>query len=182
MPNTVYIATSLDGFIARENGNIDWLMHLPNPDKSDYGFSKFLERMDGIIMGRKSFEAVLEFSEWPYSIPIPVFVLSNSLKELPKGLPVHAEIIKGDLNLIIESLKRRGFNNLYIDGGETIQGFLNEDLIDELIITRVPVILGAGIPLFGKNKLEIVFEHAKTEVLNHMLVRSNYFRKQAQGY
>lgn len=177
MSNTVYIATSLDGFIAREDGNIDWLMHLPNPDKSDYGFSKFLQRVDGIIMGRKSFEVVLEFPEWPYSIPVPVFVLSNLQNKLPEGLPVHTEIIRGDLKLIIESLRRRGFHRLYIDGGKTIQRFLNEDLIDELIITRVPLILGSGIPLFGKNNLEIVFEHAKTEVLNNMLVRSTYFRK-----
>ena len=177
MPNTIYIATSLDGFIAREDGSIDWLMELPNPEKSDYGFSVFLARMDGMIMGRKSFEAVLEFKEWPYSIPVPVFVLSNSLKELPGNLPVKVEIVSGELKKIIQSLKDRGFNNLYIDGGKTIQSFLKEDLIDEMIITRIPILLGSGIPLFGKNSLELEFEHVETKVYNNILVRSRYLRK-----
>src|ERR1700730_970532 len=92
MSNTIYIATSIDGYIAREDGTIDWLMEIPNPEKSDYGFSVFLDRIDGMIMGRKSFEAVLEFKEWPYSKPVPVFVLSSSLKELPGNLPVKVEI------------------------------------------------------------------------------------------
>ena len=177
MSNTVYIATSIDGYIAREDGTIDWLMELPNPNNSDYGFSVFLERIDGIIMGRKSFETVLGFNEWPYAKPVPVFVLSNSLVELPGKLSVKVEIVKGELKRIIESLRDRGINNLYIDGGKTIQSFLNEDLIDEMIITRVPILLGSGIPLFGKNNLELKFEHVETEVHNNVLVRSKYLRK-----
>lgn len=177
MSNTVYIATSIDGYIARKDGTIDWLMNLPNPDKSDYGFSVFLDRVDGILMGRKSFEGVLEFKQWPYSRPVPVFVLSNTLNELPGNLPVKVEIVRGGLKRIIESLKDRGINNLYVDGGKTIQSFLKEDLIDEMIITRIPILLGAGIPLFGKNNLELNFEHVATEVYNNMLVRSKYLRK-----
>jgi dihydrofolate reductase len=177
MHNTVYIATSIDGYIAREDGSMDWLMKLPNPTNSDYGFSVFLNSIDGIIMGRKSFEAVLEFKEWPYSVPVPVFVLSNSLDAVPGKPPVKVEIIRGDLKKILESLTDKGFHHLYIDGGKTIQGFLKEDLIDEMIVTRIPVLLGSGIPLFGKNGLELQFEHAGTEVLNNMLVRSKYLRK-----
>jgi len=178
MPNTVYIATSLDGYIAREDGTIDWLMELPNPDKSDYGFSEFLERMDGIVMGRKSFEGVLEFGQWPYVKPLPVFVLSNSLSELPHGLPVKVEIVKGELKKIIQALADRGIRNLYIDGGKTIQSFLKEDLIDEMIITKIPILLGSGIPLFGATNMELEFEHLETKVYNNMLVRSKYMRKQ----
>jgi dihydrofolate reductase len=177
MSNTVYIATSIDGYIAREDGTIDWLMELPNPKNSDYGFSVFLERIDGIIMGRKSFETVLEFNEWPYSKPLPIFVLSNSLDELPSKLPVKVEIVRGELKRIIELLKDKGINNLYIDGGKTIQSFLKEDLIDEMIITRIPILLGSGIPLFDKDNLELKFEHIETEVYNNMLVRSTYLRK-----
>jgi dihydrofolate reductase len=177
MSNTVYIATSIDGYIAREDGAIDWLMELPNPDNSDYGFSVFLDRIDGIIMGRKSFETVLEFNEWPYPKTKPIFVLSNSLDELPGGLPAKVEIVKGQLKRIIELLTDKGMNNLYIDGGKTIQSFLKEDLIDEMIITRIPILLGSGIPLFGKNNLELKFEHVETEVHNNMLVRSKYIRK-----
>ena len=175
MSNTVYIATSLDGYIAREDGTIDWLMELPNPDNSDYSFSVFMERIDGIIMGRKSFDTVATFQEWPY--PKPVFVLSNSLEELPGGFSGKAEIVRGELKSIIELLKGKGINNLYIDGGKTIQSFLKEDLIDEMIITRIPILLGSGIPLFGKNNLELEFEHVSTVVHNNMLVRSKYLRK-----
>jgi dihydrofolate reductase len=177
MFNTVYIATSLDGYIAREDGTIDWLMELPNPNNNDYGFSVFLEKIDGIIMGRKSFETVMGFHEWPYPKTKPIFVLSNSLDELPGRLSVKVEIVKGELKRIIEILKDKGINNLYVDGGKTIQSFLKEDLIDEMIITRVPILLGSGIPLFGKNNLELKFEHVGTEVFNNMLVRSKYFRK-----
>ncbi len=177
MANTVYIATSIDGYIAREDGSIDWLMGLPNPDNSDYGFSEFLGRIDGIIMGRKSFETVLEFKEWPYARPVPVFVLSNSLRELPGNLPVKVEIVRGELKKIMETLRGNGARNLYIDGGKTIQAFLNEDLIDEMIITRVPIVLGSGIPLFDKIGAELKFAHAGTEVFNNMLVRTKYLRK-----
>jgi len=175
MPNTVYIATSIDGYIAREDGSIDWLMELPNPDKSDYGFSIFLKRIDGIIIGRKSFETVVGFNEWPY--PKPVFVLSNSLDKLPEGFSGKAEIVRGELQRIIESLRDKRINNLYIDGGKTIQSFLKEDLIDEMIITRIPILLGSGIPLFDKNNAELVFEHVETQVYNNMLVRTKYLRK-----
>jgi len=178
MANTIYIATSIDGYIAREDGSIDWLMDLPNPEKSDYGFSEFLKRMDGIIIGRKTFETVLGFNPWPYTKP--VFVLSTTLKELPDGFSGKAEIVKGELNNIIDSLKKKGISNLYIDGGKTIQSFLKEDLIDEMIITRIPILLGSGIPLFGKNGLELNFEHIDTKIYNNILVRSKYLRKREQ--
>ena len=177
MSNTVYIATSIDGYIARENGSIDWLMELPNPANSDYGFSEFLDRIDGIIMGRKSFETVLGFNEWPYIKRLPIFVLSDTLHELPPNVSAKVEIVRGELKKIIALLQDKGINNLYVDGGKTIQGFLKEDLIDEMIITRIPILLGSGIPLFDKNNVELKFEHIGTEVYNNMLVRSRYLRK-----
>jgi dihydrofolate reductase len=176
MSNVVYIATSIDGFIARIDGNIDWLMQLPNPDKSDYGFSLFLKRMDGMVMGRKTFETVIGFKEWPYPISLPLFVLSNTLDHLPAELPAKAEIVKGGLKLIIASLRERSINNLYIDGGLTIQNFLKEDLIDEMTITRIPIILGSGISPFNARSSELTFEHVETQVFNNMLVRTKYIR------
>jgi dihydrofolate reductase len=177
MPNIIYIATSIDGYIAREDGNMDWLMKLPNPEKSDYGFSIFLNRLDAMIMGRKTFETILGFSQWPYVRQIPLFVLTNSLDRLPLGLPVKAEIVNGALTGILNSLNGRGLHSIYIDGGVTIQGFLKEDLIDEMTITRIPVLLGTGIPLFDKNALELEFDHVETKIFNNMLVRSKYLRK-----
>jgi len=176
MSNIVYIATSIDGYIAREDHSIDWLMDLPNPDKSDYGFSEFLDRLDGIIMGRKTFEIVMGFKQWPYAKPVPIFVLSNSLLALPEKVLGKAELVTGELKEILKSLKKREINNLYIDGGKTVQSFLKEDLIDEMTITRIPILLGSGIPLFDNNSLELRFEHVETKVFNNMLVRSKYLR------
>ena len=174
MANYVYIATSLDGFIATENGGLDWL-EVPNPDKSDYGYADFIKGIDALVMGRNTFEKVLTFGEWFYKKP--VFVLSNSLTEIPKDIADKAEIVKGDIASVIHKLNQQGYKNLYIDGGKVIQSFLREDLIDEIIITRVPVLLGKGIPLFGESEHSIMFKHTKTEVFNNMLVKSYYVRK-----
>ncbi|MCP4611366.1 MAG: dihydrofolate reductase [Planctomycetes bacterium] len=174
MANYVYIATSLDGFIATKDGGVDWLMEVPNPEKSDYGFFEFMNSVDAIVMGRNTFEKVLSFYEWPYNKI--VFVLSNSLTDIPEKLKGKVEIIKGELEAVINELKTRGYNNLYIDGGKVIQSFLNEDLIDDMIITRVPILLGDGIPLFDNLKQNLKFRHIKTEIFNNTLVKSCYTR------
>jgi len=174
MPIIVYIATSLDGHIAKKDGNIEWLMEVPNPENSDFGFSEFIERIDGIIMGKNTFETVVGFNQWPYVKP--VFVLSNSLKSLPVGYEDKAQIVRGELKNIVASLETKGIKNFYIDGGKTIQSFLKEDLIDEIIITRIPTILGSGIPLFTDMDQELKFKVVNTEVLNQYLVKSTYSR------
>lgn len=178
MPNVVYIASSLDGFIARKDGTIDWLLEIPNPEKSDYGFSSFMETIDAVVMGRNTFETVLSFKDWPYSVP--VFILSNKLKEIPEDYRQKAELINGNLVEILESLNTKGLRKLYIDGGKTIQSFLKNDLIDELIITRIPILLGSGIPLFSEMEFEIRFELVKTEILNKQLVKSTYRKSKPQ--
>ena len=175
MGNHVYIATSLDGFIATEDGGVDWLMEIPNPDGSDFGFAEFMQKMDALVMGRNTFEFVQSSGEWPYEMP--VFVLSNSLKSLPKEFEGKAEIINGELKSVIRNLQDRDFNNLYIDGGKLIQSFLREDLIDELIITKIPILLGKGIPLFGNIEQQMKFTHRETKVHSNALVMSSYSRK-----
>ena len=174
MANYVYIATSLDGFIATRDGGVDWLSEIPNPEQSDYGFFEFMSGVDALVMGRNTFEKVLTFGEWSYNKL--VFVLSNSLTDLPEKLIDKAEIIKGDLKSLMNQLKERGYNSLYIDGGKVIQSFLKEDLIDEIIITRVPILLGNGIPLFNHLKQSLQFTHIKTEIHNNTLVKSHYVR------
>lgn len=173
MANIVYIAASLDGFIARPDGSLDWLTGLPG-DGGDYGFGDFMKRIDAIVMGRKTFETVLGFKEWPYEKP--VFVLSESLKELPPELEGRASVVGGDLEALVSRLKGRGLANLYIDGGRTIQSFLARDLIDELILTRVSVLLGEGIPLFGKLPGDLPLKLRKVEMLNEHLSKSYYTR------
>ena len=175
MANYVYIACSLDGYIARKDGNLDWLMEIPNPEQSDYGFGDFMERIDGILMGRHTFETVLAFDAWPY--PKPVFVWSSAPDLVPPALEGKAEVVSGDADEVLQILKQKGMVNLYIDGGRTIQGFLEKDLVDELIITRIPILLGSGIPLFGPLDRDLKFELVHTEELNKELVKSTYKRK-----
>ncbi len=140
--NKVFIATSLDGYIADKNGEIDWLHSIPNPDNLDLGYGEFTSQIDALVMGRTTFETVCGFDmEWPYEKP--VFVLSNSLNTIPDEYKGKVELVKGDLKKVIEEIHSKGFNNLYIDGGKTIQSFLKEDLIDEMIITIIPYLLVA---------------------------------------
>ena len=174
MSNYVYIATSIDGFIATSDGGIDWLREIPNPEKSDYGYSEFINNIDAIVMGRNTFDKVLTFGKWPYSRP--VFVLSKSTFNLPQHLEGKAEILNGNVKDLTNQLEDRGYKNLYIDGGKVIQSFLKEDLIDEIIITRIPVILGDGISLFGKIDISLKYRHTKTEIFNDSLVKSCYVR------
>ena len=174
MTNYVYIATSLDGFIATSDGDVDWLDEIPNPEKSDFGFADFMRGIDALVMGRKSFEKILTFGVWPYDKP--VYVLTRSKAEVPQGMENKVEFINGTPSEVVAQLKELGHRNLYIDGGITIQGFLEEDLIGEIIITRVPLLLGNGIPLFGELTQRLHFKHKSTEILNKILVKSHYIR------
>jgi len=174
MANYVFVATTLDGFIADVDGGIDWLMEVPNPDKTDYGYAELMKNTDALVMGRSTFEKVLTFGEWFYTKP--VFVLSSSLTEVPENLIGKVEIVKGDIQDVVQNLNSQGYKNLYIDGGKLIQSFLKEDLIDELIINKIPILLGKGIPLFGEIDQRLKFKHTKTEVFNDSLVMSRYLR------
>ncbi|MDP8208323.1 MAG: dihydrofolate reductase family protein [Candidatus Electryonea clarkiae] len=176
MSNIVYIATSLDSYIADRDGKLEWLNAVPNPEKSDFGYADFMDGIDALVMGRITFETVCGFDiEWPYSKP--VFVLSRTLRSIPDGYGDKAEIISGSLQTVLTTLHEQSFNNLYIDGGKTIQSFLAEDLIDELIITRIPILLGGGTPLFGKLPNHLEFEHLNTEIFNNSMVQDHYRRK-----
>lgn len=175
MPNIIYIATSIDGYIARTDGSIDWLLEQPNPSGSDYGFADFMDRIDGIIMGRATFDIVNAFDEWAYTKP--VFVLTNTLTQLTGKWASKCQIVKGDIKDILDELGSQRIKTLYIDGGKTIQSFLKEDLIDEMVITRIPVLLGSGIPLFTDDLPELKFEHTATDIYDNILVKSSYVRK-----
>jgi len=174
MANFVYIATSLDGFIATSEGDLDWLDEIPNPEGHDFGYDEFMSGIDALVMGRKTFEKVASFGVWPYGKP--VFVLSRSKISVPPELENKVEVVNETPKKLVDNLRTQGYQNLYIDGGITIQNFLTDDLIDEMIITRVPVLLGSGIPLFGKLQQRQNFKHVNTVVLNEILVKSHYTR------
>lgn len=172
MPNYVYIATSLDGFIADKDGGIDWLNEISAPEGDDLGFSKFLSKIDAIVMGRKTYETVLSFGQWPYTCP--VFVLSNSLKQIDPTLDNKAFLIKGSPKEIVAFLKTKDFHQLYIDGGKTIQSFLEQDLIDEMIITVIPQVLGKGVPLFNESIQSKKYTATQTELLSIGAAKTHY--------
>ncbi|WP_116107356.1 dihydrofolate reductase family protein [Lewinella sp. IMCC34191] len=173
--NSVFIATSLDGYIADRHGGIDWLHATPNPNGSDLGYGVFMSGSDALVMGRNTFETVCGFDgPWPYEQP--VFVLSNRLLQIPPEYADKAKLVQGPLPEVLAQLHRLGHRSLYIDGGRTIQAFLREDLIDELIVTRLPILLGGGIPLFGDLPEHLDWTHVSTRVWLDALVQSHYRR------
>ncbi len=175
MANVVFIGVSLDGYIADRNGSLDFLQSVPNPEHNELGFSEFMNSIDALLMGRKTYETVLGFGgHWPYSKP--VFVLSNLLTSLPEHLKGKVELVSGPIEEVVQQLNQRGFENLYIDGGKLIQSFLQRDMIDELIISQIPILLGGGTPLFGALQSHLMFEHVETEVLLDAIVKSHYKR------
>jgi dihydrofolate reductase len=170
----VYIGTSLDGFIARTNGDIDWLMKFADADAVE-AYNEFMAAIDVIVIGRGTFEKVLEFPSWPYDRP--VFVLSRTLKELPSSIRDKATVLSLEPADLLRHLSDSGFKAAYIDGGKVIQSFLAEDLIDSLIVAKVPVLIGSGLPLFGSLDADIAFDHIRTRSYPNGLVRSYYERK-----
>jgi len=174
--NKVFIARSIDAYIADRKGGLDWLNMVPNPDHKDLGYEKFIMGVDAIVMGRVTFDTVCSFDmEWPYNIP--VFVLSRTLKMVPQKYKGKAEIIKGSLSEVLDQIHKKGHTRLYIDGGKTVQNFLKEDLIDEIIITTIPMLLGGGTPLFGELPEELEFEHVESVLYLDALVQDTYRRK-----
>jgi dihydrofolate reductase len=170
MRASVFIATSLDGFIARENGALDWL---PPNGGEPHGYIEFMATVDALVIGRKTFETVLTFDDWPYGEK-PVVVLSSRPADLVAPANAVCEMMAGSPREVVARLAERGMKHLYIDGGVTIQRFLEAGLIQRVIITRIPVLLGSGIPLFGSLSRDIRLEHVATRSYPSGLVQSEY--------
>jgi dihydrofolate reductase len=170
MKASVFIATSLDGFIARQDGALDWL---PADGGEPHGYDEFMATVDAVVIGRKTFETVLGFDAWPYGKK-QVVVLSTTLSALTVPDGAVCEVMAGSPQEIVTRLSQRGLQHLYIDGGVTIQGFLEAGLIQRVIITRIPVLLGSGIPLFGPLSHDIRFQHVATRSYPSGMVQSEY--------
>lgn len=175
MKVSVYIATSLDGFIARADGTLDWLpVGSDEATGDDYGYHEFMDSVDYLVMGRNTFEVVLGFGgEWPYGQKRVVVLTSRPL-ELPADLTEMVETMSGSPREVTDRLAERGAKHLYIDGGQTIQRFLTEGLIQQLIITRIPVLIGDGIPLFGPLPNDVKLKHIETQSFANGMVQSRY--------
>jgi dihydrofolate reductase len=169
MKASVFIGTSLDGFIARANGEFDFL---PEGGGEPHGYNEFIATVDTIVIGRKTFETVLPMSPWPYGKK-RVVVLSSQPLDLSAAKGV-VEQMSGSPAEVVSKLAASGAKHLYIDGGITIQGFLRAGLIQRLVITRVPVLIGNGIPLFGALPRDIQLRHIATKQYPNGMVSSEY--------
>jgi len=166
---SVFVGTSLDGFIARQDGSFGFLSVA---EGEPHGYEEFIATVDAIVMGRNTYEVVLAMSEWPYGTR-PVFVLSSrALPAAPAGAVV--ERMSAPPVEVYAHLQARGFRHVYVDGGLTAQSFLRAGLVDSLTITRVPVLIGAGIPLFGALDADLQLAHVATRTLASGAVQCEY--------
>jgi dihydrofolate reductase len=170
MTVSVFIGTSVDGFIARPNGELDFL---PLDGGEPHGYDEFMASADALVIGRKTFETVLAFPTWPYGRKRVVVLSSQPVDQSLAGKGV-VEQMAGSPAEIVARLAETGAENLYIDGGITIQRFLRAGLVHRLIITRVPVLIGEGIPLFSTLPQDIRLRHIATKAYPSGLVKTEY--------
>jgi dihydrofolate reductase len=161
MKASVFVGTSLDGFMARIDGSLDFL---PPGGGEPHGYDEFMATVDALVIGRNTYETVLAFHPWPYGKKRVFVLTTGALVERMSGAPVD----------IVSQLSRRGIEHIYVDGGITIQRFLQAGLIQRLIVTRVPVLIGSGIPLFGPLQQDVPLKHVATRQYASGLVQSEY--------
>ena len=164
---SVYIAMSIDGYIARKDDSLDWMDRVGGFDE-DYGFKKHLQAIDALIIGRKTYEVATTVPD-----PYPgkrVVVLSHRLQSVKEGM----ELYRGDLGQLVAKLHKEGIKHIWVDGGTTISQFLSAQLVDEIILSVIPVILGTGIPLFSGVDKEIPCRLIASQSYPSGLVQSHY--------
>mgnify|MGYP000489411161 CR=1 FL=1 len=172
---SVFIATSLDGFIAREDGELDWLdaATATAPEGEDCGYGAFMETVDVLVMGRKTFDKVLSLGSWPYG-KTPVVVLSRNPITFPSHLPDIVTHSSEEPTALCKRLSRGGAKHLYVYGGDTIGRFLTDGLVDELTITLIPILLGDGIPLFRQLAADVKLKCSETKTFEFGFVQLKY--------
>lgn len=169
----VFMATSLDGFVAREDHSLDWLDR-QNTEGEDHGYQDFIATMDGLIMGSGSLRTLLSFDSWPYEKP--VIVMSNSMTEdnIPLHLREKVSLTQKGPKELMASLEQDGWTRAYVDGGKIVQSFLREGLIADMAITLIPVLIGDGIPLFDSLDADIELKLVSSQSFNSGLVQNTY--------
>ena len=176
MKVSAFIATSLDGYIARRDGNLDWLFAAAptgGDTAEDYGYGEFMATVDTIVMGRNTYEKVRTFGAWPYAGK-QVLVLTTKPLEIPEELRSSVRTLAGSPGEVVANLAAAGARHAYVDGGQTIQRFLDAGLLGRLIVNTVPVLIGDGIPLFGRARTDIRLAHVRTRAYPTGLVQNEY--------
>jgi len=172
---SVFVGASVDGFIAKLDHTFDFLSAGGELDGVDNGYDAFIATVDALLVGRNTFDVARSFPTWPYG-NTPVFALSHrEIGPAPAGAVV--ERVSGLPNTVLAQLAARGYRHVYVDGGVTIQQFLRAGLIDRMVVTRVPVLIGTGIPLFGPLDGDVLLEHVATRVIAGCAVQSEYLVK-----
>lgn len=169
MKVSVFVGTSVDGFIARKNHTFDFL---PADGGEPHGYAEFIETVDVVVIGSHTFEVVKAMPEWPYE-GMRLVVLSSRALDL-SGARGELDQMAGAPADILAKLEASGAQHAYVDGGLTIQRFLRAGLVDRLIITRVPVLIGEGIPLFGSLPQDVKLRHVSTQSFESGMVTSEY--------
>jgi dihydrofolate reductase len=170
-----FLATSLDGYIARNDDSLDWLDEANKrvPKGEDFGYKKFFDSVDLLVMGRATFEKALTFDEWPYGEK-RVIVLSSKPISIPKLLEKTVSSYNLTPKELTKKLSEEQIEAIYVDGGNTIQRFISSNLLDEITITVIPVLLGAGKPLFANLEGDIAFELVRSKAYSFGYVQSTY--------
>jgi dihydrofolate reductase len=176
--SSVYIATSLDGFIARVDGSIDWLLEANTivPAGEDCGYAEFMSSIDVLIMGRNTYEQVAGFEPWPYEGK-RVVVLTTREIVFRQGPNIQLEKSSEAPQELLKRLSSEGCEHAYVDGGKVIQSFLSNSLIDSLTITTVPVLIGEGRPLFGKVSNDVKLKLAHSKVYEFGFIQTTYLAR-----
>ncbi len=169
----VFIATSLDGYIARDDGSIDWLLQRDDPNE-EHGYSSFIADKELIVMGRGCYEKILSFDTWPYSVP--VIVMSKQLADstIPQELTGKLRFTQQAPKEVMQELELQGIQKIYIDGGQLVQSFLRDGLIADMVICTVPVLIGSGRSLFGSLSSDMDFHLMSCHSFPSGLVQSTY--------
>ncbi len=169
----VYIATSLDGFVARPDHRIDWLTK-QKTDGEDHGYDEFIDSVDGIVMGRGSFETILSFGEWPYQKPVIVMSKSLSQSDIPAELADKVRLSDLEPVELMRSLDEEGWSRAYVDGGRVVQSFMRAGLIEDMVLTTMPILIGDGIRLFGEIDRDIDLELISAKSFKSGMVQTRY--------
>ena len=167
------MAMSLDGFVARSDGGLDWLMK-QKTDGEDHGFDEFVASIDGLVMGRGSYQNVLTFGEWPYEKPVVVMSRTLTDADIPDELKGRVRLSNQTPQELMRQLDVEGWKRAYVDGGKIVQSFLSEGLIEDMTLTHVPILIGDGLPLFGRQTKDIDLKHLETHSFPSGLVTSKY--------
>ncbi len=169
----VFIATSLDGYIARHDGDIGWLLQRDDPAE-DHGYTDFIADKDRIVMGRGSYEKVLTLDPWPYDRPVLVLSRQLASTPVPPALEGKVQFIDCSPTALMATLAGANVHRVYVDGGQLVQSFLRDGLIEDMVITTVPVLIGAGRPLFGALGQDIGLTLVSSRSFPSGLVQSTY--------